>query len=55
MDWKEHLKSICFGYLGPTNIYRYLKKKEKYKVWLSAIKQWLQDIDAYNLQRPQRY
>lgn len=55
MDWKEHLKSICFGYLGPINIYRYFKKKEKYKVWLSAIKQWLQDIDAYNLQRPQRY
>lgn len=55
MDWKEHLKSIYFGYLGPTDIYRYLKKKEKYIVGLSAIKQWLQVIDAYSLQRPQRY
>ena len=61
MDWKEHLKSVYFdvknpiSYSGPTKIYRYLKKEGKYKVGLSAIKQWLQDIDAYSLQRPQRY
>lgn len=61
MDWKEHLKSIYFdvknplSYSGPTKIYRYLKKEGKYNVGLSAIKQWLQDIDAYSLQRPQRY
>ncbi|XP_062567676.1 uncharacterized protein LOC134229907 [Saccostrea cucullata] len=61
MEWKEHLKSIYFdlensvSYSGPTKIHRYLKKEGKYKVGLSAIKQWLQDIDAYSLQRPQRY
>jgi hypothetical protein len=61
MDWKEHLKYIYFdlknpiSYSGPTKIYHHLKKEGKYKVGLSAIKQWLQDIDAYSLQRPQRY
>lgn len=66
MDWKKHLKSIYFdvknlknnlekSYSGPTKIYRYLKKEGKYNVGLSAIKQWLQEIDAYSLQRPQRY
>ena len=61
MSWKEHLNSIYFdvknpiSYAGPTKIYRFLKKEGKYKVGLSAIKQWLQDIDAYSLQRPQRY
>lgn len=61
MNWKEHLKHIYFdvknpiSYAGPTKIYHYLKKEAKYTVGLSAIKQWLQDIDAYSLQRPQRY
>ena len=61
MSWKKHLNSIYFdvknpiSYAGPTKIYRFLKKEGKYKVGLSAIKQWLQDIDAYRLQRPQRY
>ena len=61
MSWKEHLNSIYFdvknpiSYAGPTKTYRFLKKEGKYKVGLSAIKQWLQDIDAYSLQRPQRY
>ena len=35
--------------------YQYLKNEGKYKVDLTAIKQWLQDIDAYILQRPQKY
>ncbi|KAK3109103.1 hypothetical protein FSP39_023103 [Pinctada imbricata] len=61
MSWKDHLKDIYFdiknpiSYAGPNKIYRYLKKEGKHKVGLSAIKQWLQDIDAYSLQRPQRY
>ncbi|KAK3105391.1 hypothetical protein FSP39_024116 [Pinctada imbricata] len=61
MSWRDHLKEIYFevktpiSYAGPTKIYRYLRKEGKYKVGLSSIKQWLQDIDAYSLQRPQRY
>ncbi|KAK3108257.1 hypothetical protein FSP39_004278 [Pinctada imbricata] len=61
MSWREHLQEIYFdvknpiSYAGPTKIYRYLRKEGKYKVGLSLIKQWLQDIDAYSLQRPQRY
>ena len=35
--------------------YKYLKNEGKNKVCLTAIKQRLQDIDAYSLQRPQRY
>ena len=35
--------------------YQYLKNEGKYKVDLTAIKQWLQVIDAYILQRPQKY
>ena len=43
------------SYAGPTNIYRYLKNEGRYEVGLHAIRKWLQDIDAYNLQRPLRY
>ena len=35
--------------------YKYFKNEGKNKVCLTAIKHWLQDIDAYSLQRPQRY
>ena len=61
MSWKEHLRQIYFvvknpiSYAGPTKILRYQRKEGRYSVGLSAIKQWLQDIDAYSLQRPQRY
>ena len=59
--WKEHLESIYFdldspiSYAGPTKIYKYLKKEGKYNVGLHAIRKWLQDVDAYSLQRPVRY
>ena len=61
MSWKDHLRQIYFdvknpiSYAGPTKILRYLRKEGRYSVGLSAIKQWLQDIDAYSLQRPHRY
>ena len=61
MSWKEHLENIHFdlkspvSYAGPTKIYRYLKKEGRYKVGLQAIRRWLQDIDAYSLQRPLRH
>ena len=61
MSWKEHLKNIYFdlkspiSYAGPTKIYKYLRQEGKYKVGLHAIRKWLQDIDAYSLQRPLRY
>ena len=61
MSWKEHLERIYFdlkspiSFSGPTKIYNYLKKEGKYKVSLQAIRRWLQDIDAYSLQRPLRY
>ena len=61
MSWKKHLENIYFdlkspiSYAGPTKIYRYLKNEGRYKVGLHAIRKWLQDIDAYSLQRPLRY
>ena len=61
MSWKEHLRDIYFDlnhpiiYAGPTKIYRFLQTEGKYKVGIHAIRQFLQDIDAYSLQRPLRY
>ncbi|XP_033726667.1 uncharacterized protein LOC117316238 [Pecten maximus] len=65
MGWKEHLDNIYFdlnnpiSYAGPEKIYKYLKKKKKkegkYKIGIHAIRRFLQDIDAYSLQRPLRY
>ena len=61
MSWKTHLESVYFdlkspiSFSGPTKIYNYLKKEGKYDVSLHAIRRWLQDIDAYSLQRPLRY
>ena len=61
MSWKEHLNNIYFdlkspiSYAGPTKIYKYLRQEGKYKVGLHAIRKWLQDIDAYSLQRPLRH
>ncbi|XP_060554445.1 uncharacterized protein LOC132715460 [Ruditapes philippinarum] len=61
MSWKDHLKTIYFdlhspiSYAGPEKIYKFLKKEGKYKVGIHAIRQWLQNVDAYSLQRPLRY
>ena len=61
MSWKDHLKSLYFdlnspiSYAGPEKIYKYLRKEGKYYVGIDAIRYFLQDIDAYSLQRPLRY
>ena len=61
MSWKEHLENIYYdlkspiSYAGPTKLYKYLKKEGRYKVGLHAIRRWLQDNDAYSLQRPLRH
>ena len=61
MGWKEHLEKIYFdlnnpiSYAGPEKIYRYLKKEGKYRVGIHAIRIFLQNIDAYSLQRSIRY
>ena len=61
MSWKEYLESAYFdlnspiSYAGPLKIYRYFKNEGKYIVGIKAIRQWLQNVDAYSLQRPVRY
>ncbi len=59
MDWKVYLTAKYFdtaspiSFSGPTKTFSYLKKKG-YTVGLHKIKRWLQDQDAYSLQRPLR-
>ncbi len=61
MAWKEHLSEIYFdlnnpiSYAGPDKIYKYLKTEGRYKVSVQTIRRWLQNVDAYSLQRPLRH
>ena len=60
MDWKEYLESKYFdttnpiSFSGPTKVHIDLKRRG-YNVGLHKIKRWLQDQDAYSLQRPLRH
>lgn len=60
MSWKEYLENKYFdtkspiSFSGPTKIYWYLKKRG-YKVGVHRIRRWIQDQDAYSLQRPLRH
>ena len=58
-DWKQHLAQIYFNpehpaaFSGPTKIQKILKNAG-YTVGVHRIRQWLQDQDAYSLQKPMR-
>ena len=54
MSWKAHLERSYFD-LRSSISYQYLKKGGKYKVSWHPIRKWLRDVDAYSLQRPQRF
>jgi len=60
MTWKEYLENKYFdtksaiSFSGPTKIHWYLKNRG-YKVGVHKIRRWLQDQDAYSLQRPLRH
>jgi len=60
MQWKEYLENKYFdtsspiSFSGPMKIYLYLKKIG-FKVGLHKIRRWLQDQDAYSLQKPLRH
>lgn len=59
--WKTYLKEIYFdpkhpaAFSGPTKLYEVVKKEGQHKIGLHRIKQWLQDQDAYSLQRAAVY
>lgn len=61
MGCKGHLNNIYFdlnspiSYAGPGKIFRFLRKEGRYKVGIHTIRQWLQNVDTYSLQRPLRY
>ena len=61
MGWKEYLEENYFdvkspiSFAGPLKIYNHLKNNSPYKVGIHAIRRWLQNVDAYSLQRPLRY
>ena len=60
-DWKKYLTEIYYdanhpaSFAGPTKLYQIVKQEGRYNIGLHRIKQWLQDQDAYSLQRPLRY
>lgn len=60
-NWQEYLESIYFNPLhpgafsGPAKLYKVVKREKKHVISLNNIKQWLQDQDAYSLQKPVRY
>ena len=58
--WKDYLADIYYdpknpaAYVGPIKLHQIVKKEGKFIIGLHKIKQWLQDQDAYSLQRPLR-
>ena len=58
-DWKDHLSTIYFeprhpaAFAGPKKLHKILKN-DGYTVGVHKIRQWLQDQDAYSLQKPVR-
>lgn len=56
-EWKTYLKKIYFdpkhpaAFAGPTKLYQVVKKEGRYTIGLHRIKHWLQDQDAYSLQK----
>ena len=56
-NYKDYLHSIWYdtknpvSYSGPDKLYQFVKSDGKFNVGLRRIKQWLQDQDAYSLQR----
>jgi hypothetical protein len=59
-DWKNYLESIYYdvkhpaSYAGPKKLYRVVKKEGKFDIGQHRIRQWLQNQEAYSLQRPVR-
>ena len=60
-DWKEHLKLIYFEprhpatFAGRKKLHKVLKKKGYiYTVRVHRIRHWLQEQEAYSLQKPVR-
>ena len=60
-QWKNYLAEIYYdpkhpgAYAGPTKLHQIVKKEGRHTIGLHRIKQWLQDQDAYSLQRPVRH
>jgi len=59
MNWKEYLQNKYFdtsspiSFSGPTKVFTFLKRKG-YNVGIHKVKGWLEDQDAYSLQRTLR-
>ena len=59
VDWKDRLNTIYFkprnpaAFAGPIKLHKILQR-EGYTVGVHRIRQWLQDQDAYSLQKPVR-
>jgi len=56
-EWKEYLKKIWYdpkhpgSYTGPDKLYKVVKREGKFKIGRRRILSWLQDQDAYGLQK----
>jgi hypothetical protein len=60
-NWKDYLKEIYYdiehpaAFSGPDKLYKIVKKEGHHKIGKYKINKWLQDQDAYSLQKPVRY
>jgi len=56
-EWQEYLKQIWYdpkhpgSFAGPDKLYKVVKKEGKIKIGRSRILLWLQNQDAYGLQK----
>lgn len=60
MSWENYLHKIYYNpnnagsFLGPDKLFRYVRKDGKYVICKYKIRKWLQNQEAYSLQRPLR-
>ena len=61
VSWRNYLNTIYFNpshpgsYAGPTKLYQVVKNERKHSITFKEIQEWLQDQDAYSLQKPLKY
>lgn len=58
MSWKEYLTDVYYdpnnsgSFAGPDKLFRFVRKAGKYVISKYNIRKWLQNPEAYSLQRP---
>jgi hypothetical protein len=59
--WKDYLRKIYYNPIHPAafscpdKLYKIVKKEGRHTIGKYRIQKWLQDQDAYSLQKPVKY